>query len=211
MQQRFGIFSSFFDSNPGYLHFLDLHSAEANHSVSRVIECCRLSSDPFQDIGRLLDERDWRLHLVAAVALSAIGYDCTAFNKLWSAFDAGSWVTPQLAVVASLRDPDFSDRARVRVQSRCPVDTSRFSSMTPLERLVAAGPAGALERSAKAACALIYLVSLFPGPLDWLTTELASPDIATLLSEDRDHASSIAEHWLASLKAILNALAIKMD
>jgi hypothetical protein len=210
MQQHTGIFSPFFDSSPGYLDFLNLNSAEASHSVSRVIECCRLSSDPFQDIGRLLEESNWRFHLVAAVALSAIGYDRTAFNKLWSAIDAGSWVTPQLAVVAYLRDPDFIDRARVRVQSRCPVDTSRFTSMTPFERHVAAGPAGAPQRSAKAVNALIYLLSLFPGPLDWLTTELASPDLATLLSEDRDHASSIAEHWLASLKTILHALAIKM-
>lgn len=207
-QQRFGVFSPIFDSEPGYLDLLNLDSPNSNLAVSRVMECGRLSSDSFLDIGRLLDEANWRPHLVAAVALSVLGYNRTAFAKLWSAFDAGSWVTPQLAAVAYLRDPDFLDKARVRVQARCPVDASRLTSRSPVERHVDFGPAGIPERSAKAISALIYLLSLF-GTSDWLTTELASPDLATLLSRDRDSASSIAEFWLGSLKAILRSLAIK--
>jgi len=203
-QQRFRAFSPLFDSDPGYLDLLNLDSPKSKLAVSRVMDCGRLSSDPFLDIGRLLDEGNWRPHLVAAVALSVLGYNRAAFAKLWSAFDAGSWVTPQLAVVAYLRDPDFSDKARVRVQARRPVDASRLTSRGPVERHVDFGPAGTSGRSAKAISALVYLLSL-GGTSDWLTTELASPDLATLLSQDRDRASLIAQDWLGSLKAILRS------
>jgi hypothetical protein len=209
-QRRFGVFSPLFDSEPGYLDLLHLDSPKGNLAVSRVIKYGRLSSDPFLDIDRLLDEENWRPHLVAAVALSVLGYNRAAFTKLWAAFDAGSWVTPQLAVVAYLRDPDFPGQARVRLEARCPVDAFRVTQSSPLERHLAVGPAGATERSAKAASALIYLLNLL-GPSDWLTAELATPDLTALLSGDRDHASTIAEGWLLSLKTILNSLAIKRD
>jgi hypothetical protein len=130
-----------------------------------------------------------------------------AFKKLWDAFDAGSWVTPQKAVAAYLRDPDFSGQARTRVQARCPIDVSRLTTYDPLERHLAFGRAGPLERSAKAASALIYLLNLF-GPSDWLKTELASPDLTALMAAGWDHASVIAKAWLESLKAILKSIAI---
>lgn len=209
-QQHFGVFSPLFDSGPGYLDFLSLDPLQSKLAVSRVIKCCHSSSDPFLDIAPLLDEANWRPHLVAAVALSVLGYNRAAFTKLWAAFDAGSWVTPQLAVVAYLRDPDFPGQARVRLEARCPVDASRVTQSSPLERHLALGPAGATARSAKAASALIYLLNLL-GPSDWLTAELATPDLTALLLGDRDHASTIAECWLVSLKTILNSLAIKTD
>jgi hypothetical protein len=153
---------------------------------------------------------NWRPHLVAAVALSVLGNNREAFAKLCSAFDAGTWVTPQLAVVAYLRDPDFSEPARERVQAGCPVDASRLAPSSPLERHVAFGPAGAPERSAKAASALIYLRTL-GGPSEWLTTGPASPNLVTPLSADRDNASSIAAAWPGSLKTILGSLATKTE
>jgi hypothetical protein len=206
-QQRFGVFSLLFNSEPGYMDLLNPDPHRGKLAVSRVIECCHSSSDPIPDINRLLDQENWRPHLVAAVALSAPSYNQVAFKKLWDAFDAGSWVTPQLAVVAYLRDPEFSGQARARVQTRCLVDVSRLSMHSPLERHLAFGPAGLLERSAKAAGALIYLLNLL-GPSDWLTTELASPDLTALMAADRDHASVIAKTWLESLEAILKSLAI---
>ncbi len=207
-EQCFGVFSSLFDPEPRYMDFLNLDPRQSKLAVSRVVECCHSSSDPFLDIACLLDEENWRPHPVAAVALSVLGYNRAAFTKLWAAFDTGSWVTPQLAVVAYLRDPDFSEQAKVRVRARCPVDASRLTPLSPLERHVAFGPAGAPERSAKAVCALIYLLRVF-GQSDWLTTELASPDLSMLLSGDRDNTSSIAEDWLGSLKAILRSLTLK--
>ncbi len=203
----FGIFSPLFGSEPAYLDLLHLRNI---HAVSKVRDCCRASSNPIPDIGRLLDEANWRPHLVGATALAVLGYDRVAFDKFWSAFDAGSWVAPQLAVVAYLRDPDFPEKAKVRVLSRCPVDLSRVTPMDALERHVVSGPAGSIERSAKAANSLIYLLKL-QGPSDWLATELTSPDLATWLSTDCDGGSSIAGAWLHSLTTALKTLAIETD
>jgi hypothetical protein len=207
---QFAVFSPVFVSEPGYLDLLNLGPRAAKQAVSLVAECCKKSEDPYQEIGRLLDETDWRFHIVAAVALSVLGYDGPTFIKLWGAFDAGSWVTPQLAVAAYLRDPSFSENARARIESRCPVNPSRLISMSPVQRHVAAGPAGAGERSAKAAACLVYLAGLH-GQVEWLTSELSSPDLETLLSEDLDRAAIIAQEWLAQLKRTLKALAIKVD
>lgn len=207
---QYGVFSPLFRSPPGYLPLLNLSSREANHAVFSVVECCRVTPDPYQEIGRLLGEPNWRPHIVAAVALSVLGYDERAFIKLWAAFDAGSWVTPQLAVAAYLRDPSFSDNARRRIESRCPVNPSRLISMTPLERHTSTGPAEVLHRSAKAAASLVRLLSL-KEQAEWLTTELSSPDLTALLSEDIDQAAQITQEWLANLKAVLTALAFKID
>jgi hypothetical protein len=198
-------------SVPGYLTLLHLQPREAKTAISVIMECCRKSPDAHQDIGRLFDQPDWRPHLVAAVALAAFGYDENTLIKLWSAFDSGSWVTPQLAAVAYLRDPDFAENARVRVRARCPVNDSRVSSMSPLEQHMAAGPAGGRERSAKAAASLVKLLHLLPQQPDWLATELASPDLAALLAEDIDRADKIASGWLAGLRAVLKSLDIKLD
>lgn len=210
MPPRFGVFTALFDSTPGYLDLLHLDSPQSKLVVSKIIECSRLSSDPFLEMAGMLDDANWRPHLVAAVGLSALGYDGTAFTRLWSAFDAGSWVTPQLAVAGYLRDPDFSEHARARVQARCPVHTDRLALSSPLEHHLALGPAGTPERSSKAASTLMYLLSL-SGPSDWLIAQLAAPDLASLLSLGRDDGSFIAKAWLTSLKAILGSLAIKTD
>jgi hypothetical protein len=209
-RQPYGVFSPLFNSQPGYLNFLHLDTRSSKPAVSRVIECCRSSSDPFLNIQCLLEEGNWRPNLVAAVALSVLGYNPAAFTKLWAAVDAGSWVTPQLVVVAYLRDPDFRGQARIRLEARCPVVTASSIPTDALERHIAFGPAAPTQRSAKAASALIYLLKLL-GSSDWLTAELLSPDLTALLSQDRDRASLIAESWLKSLKTVLNSLDIKTD
>jgi hypothetical protein len=219
---HFGIFWPLFEplseSNtvPGYLTLLYIgpgkdQAAEVKAAISSILKCCRNSSVVYQDIGRLLDKPDWRPHLVAAVALATLGYDENAFIKLWNAFDSGSWVSPQLAAVAFLRDPGFAANARVRIKSLCPVNDSRMASMSPLEQHVATGPAGERQRSAKAAASLVNLLRLFPQPPEWLTTELSAPELVTLLSQDIDHADEIAVGWLANLRAVFKSLAIKLD
>jgi len=199
------------DRVPGYLVLLNLDPRKAGPAVSLVLECSRKSSNPYQEIGRLLDKPDWRPHLVAAVALAALGYDENTFIKLWAAFDSGSWVAPQLAAVACLRDPNFADHARVRINSRCPVNDSRMNSMSPLERHVSEGPAGTGQRSAKAAASLISLLRLLHQQPEWLTAELLSPDLAALLSADIDQSGTIATGWSSNLKAVFKMLTIKID
>ncbi len=201
-QKRFGIFSPIFESGD-YLSLLNLDSNEAVTAVFAVVKCCRSSKTPHHEIVGLLDDANWRRHIVAAVAVSALNYEPASMIKIWATFDSGSWVTPQLAVSAFLRDPNFSELAKARILARCPLESSRLDSMTPLERHIAAGPAGMLPRSAKAAAELLRLVELLQPHPEWLPTERSSPDLVALLADDVDRAALIGEEWLAKLKAIL--------
>jgi hypothetical protein len=207
-RERFGVFSPVLQSPDGYLALLHLDSPEAMHAVSSVVKCCETSATAHTEIARLLDELNWRPHLVAAVAVSAQEHDHTSMARLWTTVDSGSWVTPQLAVAAYLRDPNFSELARVRILARCPLESSKLTSMTPLERHSAAGPGGIRTRSGKAAASLVRLVGLIRPSPEWLATELASPDLVALLAEDVDGSAQIAETWLAKLRTLLKALNI---
>jgi hypothetical protein len=218
VRDQLGVFKPLFGPDNKYLYLLNLReyapkppvlSPKYRHAVSLVVECCRKSENPYQEIGRLLDGLNWRPHLVAAVALSASSCDERAFVKLWAAFDSGSWVSPQLAVAAYLRDPNFCNRARARIESLCPVNASQLISTSPLERHVSAGPAGVVHRSAKAAASLVHLVSHREN--EWLTSALSSAELAALLSEDRDYSAQIAQNWLDTLTAILADLNIPIS
>ena len=191
---------------PAYLELLNLNGHNAKGSVSLVTNCRRSVSDPYNDIGRLLSDQDWRSHLVAAVALSVTVHDCNAFDQLWSAIDAGIWVTPQLAAVAFLRDPAFVERARERLASGCKVTVPQGQGLTPQERHIATGPADSDLGSAKLAASLVSLLSLCPQRPDWLSTQLPSPEVQDLLSSDVDNSGQLAQDWLSQLKKILLSL-----
>lgn len=207
--EQFGIFSSLFNSTGGYLALLHLNSPFTPSAVSAVVKCCQSSDNPHKEVGALLDECNWRPNLVAAVAISVLSYEDTSNFRLWAAFDSGSWVMPQLAVAAYLSDPDFLGHARVRIALRCPLDSSSLPSRTPLERHIAAGPAGGRKRSAKGAASLVQLVStLRPTPV-WFAREQSSPDLIALLSEDVDRSAQIAENWLLRLKSNLRTLGVE--
>jgi hypothetical protein len=154
-----------------------------------------------------LRQTDWRAHLVGAVAIAALAYDAEAMRGLWTAVDKGSWVTPQLAAAAFLRDPTFTDHARGRLRSGCPIDTSPYSGLSVVARHSLTGPGGTIERSAKAAASLFRLLELLPQRPDWLT-EAATADLANLLKKDTDSSAQIAEEWLAGLKRHLTGLGL---
>jgi len=167
---RFGVFSSVLETGD-YLALLHLSALEAKVAVSRVVDCCRASENPHLETAGLLDESNWRPHLVAAVALAALPYNRTSITKLWQAFDAGSWVTPQLAVVAYIRDPNFQELAKARILARCPLQTARLTSLFPLQRHVALEPAGARPRSAKAGASLVRLMGHIQPTPEWFARE----------------------------------------
>jgi hypothetical protein len=139
---RFGIFSPLLNSEGGYLALLHLGSPFTPSALSEVLNCCRSVDNPHKEIAGLLEDSNWRPHLVAAVAISALSYESTSITSLWAAFDSGSRVSPQLAAAAFRRDPDFLAHARVRIALRCPLETTKLASLSPLRRHIAHGPAG---------------------------------------------------------------------
>src|SRR3954466_6713530 len=155
MRPDFGIFEPMFQTAHGYLSLLNLGANDADQAVAAVRECCQRASNPFQEIGRLLADSNWRPHLVASVAVFALGFDSETVRLLWRRLDAGSWVTPQIGATLFAIDPGFLAQARSRLEAGCPVDTSDLISLSPAERHSAAGPAGAVHRSAKAAATLM--------------------------------------------------------
>lgn len=203
--KSFGIFSAAVET-VGYSSLLHLTPPCAQEAVSAVVKCCQASDNPYREIVALLDQLNWRLQIVAAVALSALKYEDTSMTSLWAAFDLGSWVIPQLAVTAYLRDPDFLGHARVRIALRCPLDPSPLLSATPIERHIAAGPAGGRRRSAKAAASLVQLVSILRPTPYWFAKDRLSPDLIALLSEDVDRSAQIVENWLSRLKSLLKVV-----
>jgi hypothetical protein len=178
MTAGFGVFSPLFEASADYLVLLHLDMPEAKRVVTKVVERCHLSSACHEEVGNLFDHSDWRPHLVGAVALSALPYVQESSGKLWEAIDRRSWVTPQLAVAAFIRDPAFADQAGARVRSR--------------------------SSCAKTAASLAYLAGRLSFRPDWLDTELLKADLIGLLAKDVDGSAEIAEHWLTRLKELLD-------
>ena len=206
--QGFGCFSLLFEGPVGYLSLLNLEGADASQAVSLVIKCCASVSNPYQDICRLLRESNWRPHLVGAVAIATITHKREATRELWSAIDRGSWVTPQLAVAAFMRDPMFVDNARERLRSGCLVDMSACARLPALERHILLGPTGPAARSAKTVASLIRLSGLLPQRPDWLSVEAAPLDLQNLLKKDLDSSGDMAERWLSRLNDHLIRLGV---
>ena len=205
MPPEFGIFAPVFETAHGYLALLGLRSSDAPESVARVRDCCRRAPDPFPDVCRLLTEANWRPHLVATVAVIIRGYHEEAVRLLWRRLDTGSWVTPQIGVALSIVDPEFLQRARERLEARCPLDASDLRRITAIERHSAAGPAGSVARSAKAAQTLIQIVRTRSSEAEWLDQLFAAPDFQALLREDFDGSDGIADSWSQRIRAIISA------
>jgi hypothetical protein len=196
----FGNFAPLFEGTVGYLQLLNLDEPEARQAISLIMKCCASAANPYLDICRLLRQVNWRPHLVGGVAIATLAHDSKANQALWAAIDAGSWVTPQLAAVAFLRDPMFADHARERLRSGCRVDTSQSAGLSALERHISSGPGGSVERSAKTAASLVRLVGLLPQQPDWLAEETSSPDVTNLVKRDIHSSGLIAERWLEMLR-----------
>jgi hypothetical protein len=106
-----------------YLSLLNLNDEkEVTEVIRQIHSSCHSSIHDDDDaiynaVRILLEQRDWRMHLVAAVAV----YLCENVMPLlieatWEAFDNDSWVTPQLAVILSLVDTQFHVAAIERLK-----------------------------------------------------------------------------------------------
>ena len=144
---EFGPFETVFArgslSVPGYLPLLNLCGGEVQVVLKRIDGAIDESTNPGRYIRRLLQDVNWRMHLVGAVAiLLSRDEESLPVDDLWGAFDAGSWVAPQLAVTAFFSDKEFVQRARARVEARvqsgCLKDCCRLNAilrLAPLENI----------------------------------------------------------------------------
>ena len=122
MLTAYGPFAALFEPMDGldtpYLTFLG-PGAGAEAPI-RLVQAAVATREGRDCVFVLLRDPNWRAQLVGAVAVY-LHASRPAIEELWRAFDGGSWVSPQLAAVLSLRDGDFVDGAIVRVRQGCPV------------------------------------------------------------------------------------------
>ncbi|WP_395752483.1 hypothetical protein [Prosthecobacter sp.] len=211
MDEDFGAFSPLFEKSGGYLALL--HLGGGAEEVKRVKECVQSAVDAQRDVVALLQDLNWRPTLVACVAALFMKGDETVVATLWNRLDSGSWVVPQIAVTLARVDPKFMTNARARLLAHCPVNGSVLRGMTVSERHSAAGPAGLVGRSAKAASALVWLVGrmMTPPHEEWFERLRASAEHRALVAEDVDGGGRIAERWERRLTEILAAMELADD
>lgn len=188
-----GPFSCFFDEAPLYLEFLSLNAPEP--TIRLLQEAIGASSDVGSDLRYMLHGPNWRPHLVAGMAL-LLNDTPELSRELWSAFDAGSWVAPQLAVVLYFHDPCFSLHARDRLLLRCPVQAS--PSLAAAEQVSDQG-LWKLQQAAKSMSALLALSTSLPGMAKWAGEMGAREDVRSLLGHDCDDGSGLALGWMDRL------------
>jgi hypothetical protein len=146
----------------------------------------------------LFDDADWRPHLVGGLALLLMDDPSADVDNLWEAITRGSWVLPQLVVVAYLVDATFPARVRNLVENGCKV--SPPSGLSPAERHSATGPGSAVQRSAKLAASLACVGRRVPSLSPWLDEVCTTPPFDALLAQDVDDAPGIAVRWLNALE-----------
>ncbi len=212
MSDSFGAFGKFFGQGTLYLGFLHFESEDLPKAFCLVREACEAGDTAVCDLKDFLGRSGWREHLtVCAVMLSNRKLASILAPSLWVAFDAGSWVSPQLAVTALLCDPCFQAKARARVASLCAQNAQSLESLPPLERHVVAGPGALSDRAAKGVASLIYLLELSPSNAEWLGDQLARRELKELIELDVDRGGFIAEHWLARIRARSTELGLQVS
>jgi hypothetical protein len=179
-----------------YLTLLRLsENVGGNAGLQGIRAAIQRSSDLDREVVALLEEVNWRPNLVGAAAVALGAASSRTLAALWAAADQGSWVSPQLAAVASMADSQFLERARTRIEQGCPLSSNRLGQLSPAELHSSAGPGGARTRSAKFFSALVTLVEKSGSAPDWLATALARKDLQALLADDVDDGGRIALAW----------------
>ena len=143
----------------------------------------------------MLAHANWRYHLIACAALSAVQPSPSATRSLWSAFETGSWVSPQIVATLCACDPDFVANASQRLARASIVNPSAPSVPPPQE----APGANSLELAPKAFFALVGLL-LQENPNDpHLRRRVEDFHVQSAWARDREDedGEQLATSWLA--------------
>ena len=77
------------------------------------------------------DGLSWRNHLLGACALALGAGSERTVSHAWNAFDAGSWVGPQVAVALAMRECRFPPLAIVRIKNLLKLTDERHHQLCP--------------------------------------------------------------------------------
>lgn len=192
LEALYGPFASVFEKGelevPGHLELLHLAQPGAQIVIDRIAVVLR-HAESSRWATALLHDRNWRPHLVGAIALllePSLGPEL-----LWHAIDEGSWVTPQLVATAMFLDTTFREQVRRRAAALCPVGVHAGTS------------AGKLVHSPKMMASLIAASAELPDLAVWREACLRDERVQKLLAEDAswDRSDRITTTWLAAVRA----------
>lgn len=185
-------FRSLLGPGAPYLELLSLRSDQALRPVRAALAG---SGRMVADVETLLRTLYWRPQLVGAVAsLLLSGPACGGLaGEVWAALDRGSWVAPQLVVIALQLDPGFEAQAFQRLEHRAPAPPP-LPDPTDLERTRLSRQPGPVLPP-KAAGAL-------RGVLTTLGLRLAAAPAGAEDEGERRAGQEVALAWWARLAAL---------
>ena len=121
---KFGIFDTFWDNQPNHLPFLNLSidlsytdTFNLGKSLKRIDDILSNNTpeDIYNDTILLLNNINWRLHLIACITVLKLKEPDQQkyIGFLWKRLCLGSWVSPQLLVTLSKIDFNFKEKCDV--------------------------------------------------------------------------------------------------
>lgn len=153
----FGIFKEFWNGHPNHLPLMGLHNDNdepkewnLNKSLDRLDLICDENSKELiiEGIHKLLNNEDWRPHLVAILVSFKISTDeqQRLIPEFWKRLEKGSWISPQILSVLSIIDKEFESKGRQILNNGFKVD---YSPIKMTEHHSARGPEGSNGASEK--------------------------------------------------------------
>ncbi|RKR08778.1 hypothetical protein C8C82_0662 [Flavobacterium sp. 81] len=162
-----GIFKNFWDGQPNHLPFLNLISyaeepKEFNLklSISKLESILENSSEEsiIESIKLLLEYEDWRLHLVASMALLNLKQTTrkNITSYFWQRINKGSWISPQILVTLSFSDTEFKEKSKKILSESVKID---YSVLSEIEHHVSRGGTPKSIAEKKIIASLDYLLN----------------------------------------------------
>lgn len=154
---NFGIFNEFWNGHPNHLPLMGLHNDNdepkewnLNKSLDRLDLICDENSRELiiEGIHKLLNNEDWRPHLVAILASFKLSADDQQrlIPEFWKRLENGSWISPQILSVLSVIDQEFESKGIQILNNGFKVN---YSPMKMAEHHSARGPEGSNGASEK--------------------------------------------------------------
>ncbi|WP_346883254.1 hypothetical protein [uncultured Algibacter sp.] len=171
----FGIFKDFWNGHPNHLPLMGLNNdnnqpAEwnLNKSLERLDLICDNNDQELiiNGIHKLLNNQDWRPHLVAILVSFKLTptEQIKLIPELWTRLEKGSWISPQILSVLSIIDNEFELKAKEILNNGFKVN---YSPMGMAEHHSARGPEGSKEASEKVTSSINSLLENQNDDFGW--------------------------------------------
>lgn len=210
-ERNFGPFEKLFEGHYAPYKFLLIIDQSSKEAVIAVQNTIKESSNLEIELQTLLDDIDWRSHLVAGTAALLLANNLNLSVNLWMAFDRGSWVTPQLAGFLYFHDPQFSQRAKERLEKRCPVKWEFIEPLSKTEHQQLQGPLEHIRLSKKGMSSLMGICSTIPSLKEYISKLATQEDVKQLLENERtDWGEGLVEGWLPEMQRCFSELGIEL-